>query len=524
MMDLTITRALFRDADDSKFESAVTSRVTTLSTWPMALVLGILGAALGFIGSWVPSYWGDEAATVLSADRSWNSLARELTVIDGVHGLYYSGMHVWIHLFGTSELSTRLPSAIAAGLMVAGVVTLVRQFAGIRLAALAGVVAILLPRATSMAMEARSYAAGAAVAVWLTVLLVRALRSRGSRWAWIVYAFCAAAAFYLFLYLGLLLLAHGVYVAVAHRRRLRQWGASACVAMLLAAPILVVGFLQRNQISFLSRRHYATPTNVLVRQWFGSSLVAVVAWSLIVAAAGWAVLALLDRGRAGGAHVSHRRVIELIGLTLLWLVMPTGILLGVDALGVPAYNTRYLAFSTPAAAILIAAGTAALVSQIAHRGRRLAATAAVIVSLIGVAAPVYIAQRQPYAKDGGSDLRAVAAYVGSHAEAGGSVIFDQTTKPSRDPRLAIDLYPAQFTQLDDIALVRPAASRAAIWDEVVPNRAALAQAPAGSDVWAVELRKGSATPEDISMLQSMGYSVASADLIHRTTVYHLVKG
>src|SRR6478736_1674693 len=123
-----------------------------------ALTLGVIGAAVGFAGSWIPSYWGDEAASVMSASRPLDGLVTELSKVDAVHGVYYALLHVWISLFGTSEVATRLPSAIAVGLMVAGTVVLARQFARRRLAILAGVVCIVLPRSTYLATEARSYA------------------------------------------------------------------------------------------------------------------------------------------------------------------------------------------------------------------------------------------------------------------------------------------------------------------------------------------------------------------------------
>src|SRR3954469_22800654 len=91
-----------------------------------AIALGFVAAVLGFAGSWIPSYWGDEAASVMSASRPFSSLASELTKIDAVHGAYYAFLHVWVNLFGTSELATRLPSAVAVGFMVAGTVVLVR--------------------------------------------------------------------------------------------------------------------------------------------------------------------------------------------------------------------------------------------------------------------------------------------------------------------------------------------------------------------------------------------------------------
>src|SRR5690349_12244541 len=61
-----------------------------------ATIVGVVAAALGYVGAGIPSYWGDEAASVMSAQRSWSSLALELGRIDAVHGLYYALLHAWI--------------------------------------------------------------------------------------------------------------------------------------------------------------------------------------------------------------------------------------------------------------------------------------------------------------------------------------------------------------------------------------------------------------------------------------------
>ena len=53
---------------------------------------------------------------------------------------------------------------------------LVRRLAGPQAALAAGLIFAVLPRVTFMGIEGRSYAATAAVAVWLTVLFVSLLR------------------------------------------------------------------------------------------------------------------------------------------------------------------------------------------------------------------------------------------------------------------------------------------------------------------------------------------------------------
>jgi mannosyltransferase len=90
------------------------------TAWRLPVGLGLFGVLAAFVGSWVPSFWGDEAASVMSAQRSLPSQFAMLQNVDAVHGVYYLLLHFWIEAFGASEISVRFPSAIAVGFMVAG--------------------------------------------------------------------------------------------------------------------------------------------------------------------------------------------------------------------------------------------------------------------------------------------------------------------------------------------------------------------------------------------------------------------
>ncbi len=481
-----------------------------------AAILGVSAALIGFLGSWNPSYWGDEAASVMSATRSWPSFVAELSTIDAVHGVYYTVLRGWIGVFGAAEASTRLLSALAVGLMVAGTVVLVRQFTGTGFAVLAGVIATVLPRTTEMAIEARSTALAAAAAVWLTVLLVMLARQPARRLAWVGYGVAVAAGMTLFLYLGLLLVVHGVFVLVARRAAVRRWLIGAGVAAVLATPVVIVGYAQREQIAFLVRPTYTNAGTVLVNPWFGQVVIAVLAWALIMIAVGW-----------WGWMLARRRPIppglrDLGSLALAWVLLPSALLLLASAVLEPAYNVRYVAFCVPAVAILIAGGIAVLVRAARRPWLRRTIGAALAVALLVPITAGYVTQRGPFAKDGGSDWRQVSEYLAANASPGDAVVFDQTVKPFRSPRLAMTLYPAGFAGLDDVLLVTPYDETDGLWD-VVANINDLGPRVDGDDtVWALELRDSDEEPLDVSALRQLGYQVESAVLIHRTTVYRMV--
>src|SRR5690349_3756517 len=78
-----------------------------------SVVMGVFAAVVSATGSWIPSLWGDEAASVLSAMRPPESLVAMLGHVDAVHGAYYFGLQLWVDLFGAEPFAVRLPSAIA---------------------------------------------------------------------------------------------------------------------------------------------------------------------------------------------------------------------------------------------------------------------------------------------------------------------------------------------------------------------------------------------------------------------------
>ena len=314
-----------------------------------ALLLGVASAIVTFAGAWIPSYWGDEAASVVSAGRPLPSLLAMLGRVDAVHGLYYVFLHGWTGLVGTSEALVRLPSAIGIGLAVAGTVVLGGRLVGRSTGILAGVVLGVLPIATRMGIEARSYALAMAAGVWLTVWLQALVRRREMRWhVWSGFAVASAAAVSLFLFLGLLVFVHLTVLMVYRARRatVLRWLVASAAAAVLAAPILVAGISQHDQISFLARRDYASVESVLVRQWFvGAEWLAWVGWLL-------AIVAVATVAAVPSMRRSRRAVV----IASVWITVPTAVLLAGDAWIAPSYNPRYLSYGAPALAVLIAVG------------------------------------------------------------------------------------------------------------------------------------------------------------------------
>jgi mannosyltransferase len=476
------------------------------STAARAALLGVVGALVGWAGSGDPSYWGDEAASVMSAERTLPGLVALAGHVDAVHTTYYALLHVWIRLMGTSELATRTPSAIAIGFLVAGVVVLGERLGGIRLGVAAGVVAILLPRDTYMATEARSYAFAAAAAAWIGVLAVRMLRGRRPRREWILLGVAIGAAAWMFLYVVLLVAVVGVVLLVRRRDLLRSWFWTVLAAAVVTAPIALVAYHERHQIAFLAHRSVVSVEGVLVSQWFIKPWPAVLGWALVVAG-----VALSLRRRRG------RRAV-LLGVA--WVVLPTALLLLGD-LVTPIYTTRYPSFCEPAIALLAGLGVVRIAESVRGRGLRLATGGAVLAALLAVVAPVYLAQRGPYGQSGGADFAQAAEEVADLGHRGDAVVFGENTKPSLDPRLAYRLFPHDFAGLRDVELVTPFDHRAQLWDVVRPLGEVLPSL--GHEVIAVERPTGDQPPPDIQQLIGAGYRVDASRHLNVETVYRLVR-
>lgn len=462
----------------------------------IAVVIGAAAAVLAISGSWIPSLWGDEAASIMSARREWSSFLAMLGTVDVVHGLYYTLLRWWIDVAGATPLAVRLPSGLAAGAASAGLFLLARRRADRTTSIIAACLLAVIPRVTHLATEARSGALALALAVWLTLAVLVLIDRPAGPVLWTAYAVGLAVGSTLFLYLALLIPVHVVAV-ISQRsgidaRKLRRfvlaWGA----ALALAAPIGVLAVTQYEQIAFRERRNVVTAESVIVTPWFMSIPVAVVGWLLVAASVAAAIMHRRDAAWLG------RR--QLLVLSAAWLVVPAVALLAVTATVTHIYTPRYLALSAPAVAMAMAIG----VSAFSHATMRIAAVTAVV----GLAVPAFIDQRTPYAKDGGTDWQTVAEVVDEVSRPGDGIVFDEEVRPSRRPRLAMHVYPEGFRGLVDLTLVRPYHETDGLWDVTAPLSAVQDRLD-GIDRVIVVLRSRRGADADLDVLRRLGFELST---------------
>ena len=476
-----------------------------------AVLIGAASSLLVIAGSWIPSLWGDEAASIMSARREWSSLFGMLGTVDAVHGLYYAALHWWIDLAGTSPFAVRLPSGLAVGAAAAGLYLLVRRRADRTTAIVAAILLTVMPRVAHVATEARSGALALAFVVWLTLLALILIDRPSGPVRWIAYAVGLGVGTALFLYVVLLIPIHAVAVATERSgidaARIRRFVLAWAGAVVLAAPIAVIALTQSQQIAFRERRDVVTTESVLVTPWFMLTPLAVVGWLLVAASV---VAAIVHRHDP--AWLARRRLLLLCGA---WLVVPAVVLLGVTATVTHVYTPRYLALSAPAIAIAMAIG----ISAVSQAALRVAAVAAVV----GLAAPAVVDQRTPYAKDGGTDWQSVAALVEEVSRPGDGIVFDEAVRPSRRPRLAMHVYPDGFRGLVDLTLVRPHEETDGLWDVTAPL-AAVEHRLDGVDRVIVVMRSRRGADADLDVLRRLGFELSTLHPIvsDRVAVYERV--
>ncbi|MDJ0417227.1 MULTISPECIES: glycosyltransferase family 39 protein [Rhodococcus] len=499
--------------------------------WCDPLLLGLVAVAISGFRSWSPSFWHDEAATVSVAGRDIPDMVRLLFDVDAVHGAYYLGMHGWLRVVPLTEFWLRLPSVLAVGIGAAGLVVLGKLVSTRRVALVAALVFAILPRVTSAGIEARSYALSAALAVWVTVVFVVAVRRRTGT-AWVLYALFVAVSTTVFLYSILIVAAHVVTLAVTKtgRRCVGSFVLAACAGIAIAAPVIVLVQSQADQVSWIAGRNFDLVWIVLVEQYFDNALpVAVVSGLLVVA--GVTVGIVRERDRRDGDQAG------LLATAVPWLVVPTALVLLYSLTSQNVYLGRYFTFTAPACALLLGQS---MVWIAGLAGRRSLPLLAVILALFGaIALPYYLVQRGPYAKPSGMDYSRVADLVESESAPGDCVLYDLKNVWNPGPMRTVETVdPPAFAALRDISRGSTAAELGELWDETLaPDRIAdqirscpaiwlLTDRSAGVDSHtgaAVDSRDPVALGANFRVVRSYGFDVDERWQLNVSQVVHFVR-
>jgi mannosyltransferase len=459
-----------RAADVVEQPAPALARRGSLDVWAIATFAAVIS------GAWAsrPSLWFDEAATITaSASRTVPELWKLIGHIDAVHGLYYFLMHGWFALFPPTEFWSRVPSALAVGAAAAGVTVFTRRFVpGRATAACAGVIFAILPRTTWAGIEARSYALAVAAVIWLTVLLIAAVRTNRPR-LWLFYALGLMLSILLSLNLLLLVPVYAVMVPLLARTKspVIRWAVSSAVAVGVMTPFVVFAHGQVGQVNWIYPVSWHYAFDIILRQYFDHSVPFAVLTAVLIVAAAVA--------RLKGARGPAGDVRTLLTVCAAWIVIPTGLIVAYSAIGEPMYYPRYLILTTPAMAVIIAV----CIVTIARKPRPIAA----VLLLFGLAGlPDYLfTQRWPYAKEGW-DYSQVADLISSHAAPGDCLMVDNTVPWKPGPvRALLASRPAAFRSLIDVERGAYGPKVGWLWDGHVAVWLTTAKINKCSTIWTI---------------------------------------
>lgn len=415
------------------------------------------------------SYWRDEAATLSAAQRPLGNLLHTLGNIDAVHGAYYLLIWVMVQLFGTGELVTRLPSAAAMACAAAAVAALGRRLVSPRAGLASGLVFAILPEVSLYGQDARPYAIVVALAALASYLLVRAMDEDGSgpRYRWLAwYAVCLGALGIVDIFGLLLIPAHAVTVALRFLRARDEdarslalgWLAAAAAGVVLASPVLVLGYVQKGTLSWLSPPGSGAVKGL--RALIGPATMADAV--ALAVAAGIVVSAIAGRERLRAAWPG-----SLPALCLPWLVLPPAILL-IGSLVTPLYTLRYVLLCLPAIALLVGAALSAL-------GWVAGPAALVVIALLGV--PTQRAVRGP---DGhGDNVRQADRIVAVNRRPGDAVLEFKAENFAQ-------AYPYGIRDLIPVAQAKSPIQSATLIGTFLPDPVVRQRLTRVSRVWVVE--------------------------------------
>jgi len=419
--------------------------------WLEWLILGLILLLALFLRSYRldgQSLWADEGNSAALAARSLAAITRDAA--HDIHPpLYYYFLHLWVRLWGNSEIALRSLSALAGTIMVFATFLLGRELFPRRVAYVAALLAAISPFQVYYSQEARMYILVALWSVLAVLFFVRWMRSwtgagaaaRGRAIPSAVLYVCFTTAalhthYFAFTVPLVTILAYGLamigYPALRRLRRIGAWAGAQLVVVALYLPWLRLAggqlttwpavsepfslrFLLEELLRVFSLGLSVEPETTPVVLCFGLVFL-LGALPMVVWSRGGRRPGLLPRP-------------ELSALLFILLYMGVPVLaMYVLSLSRPAYDPKFLLLVTPAFCLLVARGISGewLTADVEGRARAVArwGIAGVLLLFVVVASALSLRNYyydERYARD---DYRGMASYISAAGQEGDAIILN----------------------------------------------------------------------------------------------------
>ncbi|MGW5420364.1 glycosyltransferase family 39 protein [Streptomyces sp. NPDC003943] len=381
--------------------------------------------------------WFDEYATWWASSLPSAAFGRLTEHVDIVFVPYYTFMHAWTWLAGSSTTALRLPEALAMAAS-AGLVALVgRRLFTARVGVAAGLLFALLPTVARYGQEARPYAFAMFFSLLATVLLLRALE-RPSLRVWAGYALAVALTGFSHLVALSVLAAHAVLVLRARRSGdpLAHW-AFACAAVMGTSVVVPMAYRSTGQSGQIAWNDVSSRDLL----WYASDLFG--NWTVATTVLGLAVLGLWAAGRPSAVALAT------------WALLPP-VVTAATGEWLHLFLPRYLLFTVPAWTLLAAAGAvrvAGLLTVVGRgalwrRARATALVAAAVAGFVVLTLPALRSVRQDIPTE--PDYAGAARLVKAGQRPGDGIVFHR----SFNSRLAMAYQLREGTRPADILMKR----------------------------------------------------------------------
>jgi mannosyltransferase len=314
----------------------------------LLLLILLAAASLRIYRIGAESLWVDEIISIRQAQVPF--LETISAVAMDVHvPFYYLVLNGWVHLFGISEFSTRLLSALFGTISVLLIYLVGKELFSEKVGLISALLLAIFPVGIFYSQEVRMYNLVVCLTLLSMWLLVRFIHSGKRRYLAANFA-VSTALIYTHIYGFLVLFTQAVFLIFSDRRRSlkRDWlisEAAACMLFIAWVPTLIAQIKRSVQYAWLP-----IPTVKVVMGAVGEYLGGVIPASIFLALSIFFVMKY---------HKNLKAAIRLPWdeqmLVALWATVPLLIVLLASYIITPLFHVRYLLFMMPACLLLYAA-------------------------------------------------------------------------------------------------------------------------------------------------------------------------